>query len=73
MATKLVFQNGQEVVVVETHTEVEATLIEAFGHGYATLKRDLGTAGEIPITVNPTAVAYVEGLPELTQIGNVFG
>ena len=73
MATKLVFQNGQEIVVLEDHHAVEASLSQAYGKGFTALRRDLGTAGEIPVTVNPTTVAFIEGLPELTQIGNVFG
>jgi hypothetical protein len=73
MATKLVFQNGQEIVVLENHNAVEESLSQAYGKGFTSLRRDLGTAGEIPVTVNPTTVAFIEGLPELTQIGNVFG
>ena len=72
MATKLVFQSGHEIIVLENHDDVQAMLSDAYGSGYATLRRDLGT-GDIAITVNPTTVAYIEGLPELTQIGNVFG
>ena len=72
MATKLVFQNGQEIIVLEQHNHVQEMLSAAYGSGYATLRRDLGT-GDIEVTINPTTVAYIEGLPELTQIGNVFG
>ena len=72
MATKLVFQSGHEIIVLEQHDHVQEMLSAAYGSGYATLRRDLGT-GDIAVTVNPTTVAYIEGLPELTQIGNVFG
>ena len=72
MATKLVFQSGHEIIVLENHEDVQSMLGEAYGSGYTTLRRDLGT-GDIAVTVNPTTVAYIEGLPELTQIGNVFG
>jgi hypothetical protein len=72
VATKLVFQSGHEIIVLEKHNDVQEMLSAAYGAGYATLRRDLGT-GDIAVTVNPTTVAYIEGLPELTQIGNVFG
>jgi hypothetical protein len=73
MATKLVFQNGHEVVVLESHTQVDENLSEAYGTGFVRLRRDLGAGGELAITVNPVTVSYFEGIPELTQIGNVFG
>jgi hypothetical protein len=72
VATKLVFQSGQEMIVIESHDHVQEVLSSAYGSGFTTLRRDLGT-GDIAVTVNPTTVAYIEGLPELTQIGNVFG
>ena len=73
MATKLIFQNGHEVVVLESHTEVDENLSQAYGTGFVRLRRDLGAGGELSLTVNPTTIAYFEGIPELTQIGNVFG
>jgi uncharacterized protein YlzI (FlbEa/FlbD family) len=72
VSTKLVFQNGHEIVVLESHEDVTEILSAAYGEGYTTLRRDLGT-GEAAITVNPNTIAYIEGLPELTQIGTVFG
>jgi hypothetical protein len=73
MATKLIFQNGHEVVVIESHQQVDVGLSSAYGTGFVHLRRDLGSSGESALTVNPTTVAYFEGIPELTQIGNVFG
>jgi len=73
MATKLIFQNGHEVVVLESHIQVDESLNNAYGTGYVKLSRDLGASGELEITVNPTTIAYFEGIPELTQIGNVVG
>jgi hypothetical protein len=72
MPTKLTFQSGHEVIVLESFHEVDKGLTDIYGDGFVKLRRDVGN-GEIPITVNPVTVAYVEGLPELTQIGNVFG
>ena len=72
VSTKLVFQSGHEIIVLESHEHVSEVLSAAYGEGYTTLRRDLGS-GDIAVTVNPTTVAYIEGLPELTQIGNVFG
>jgi hypothetical protein len=73
MATKLIFQNGHEVVVLESHQQVDEGLSNAYGEGFVRLSRDLGSSGELAITVNPTTIAYFEGIPELTQIGNVVG
>jgi hypothetical protein len=73
MPTKLVFQSGQEIVVLESHADVETSLEGAYGRGYSKLTRDLGSVGKIIVTVNPTTVAFLESLPELTKIGNVVG
>jgi hypothetical protein len=74
MATKLVFQNGHEVVVIESHQQVDESLSGAYGDGFVKLTRDLGSVGGVlAFTVNPTTIAYFEGIPELTQIGNVVG
>ena len=73
MATKLIFQNGHEIVVIESRQQVDEGLSNAYGDGFVRLRRDLGSSGESAITVNPTTVAYFEGIPELTQIGNVVG
>ena len=73
MATKLIFQNGHEVVVLESRQQVDEGLSNAYGDGFVRLTRDLGSSGELAITVNPTTIAYFEGIPELTQIGNVVG
>jgi hypothetical protein len=71
MSTKLAFQNGQEIIVLESYEEVDELLQRAYGDGFVRLRRDCGT-GEIAVTVNPTTVVYAEGIPELTQIGNIY-
>jgi hypothetical protein len=71
MATRLVLQNGRELVVLEAHADVQAALENVYGEGFATLTRDQGDGGEL--AVNPTTVAYVEPFSDLTQIGHVAG